>query len=691
MSGSRYSFLSRIGSPPRPSLRCCNETTDGNSMAGFSGEIAMIKASTLRIPDPERVAQTNVGSTAAFNTMLRHAAEDPDQFWADAALELDWIRQWETVRKGELPHFEYFCGGIANPCVNMVDRHLKSGADNKVALIWESESGETKFLTYRMLYHEVNRFANVLKGFGLKKGDPVAIFLPNLPETLIVVLACFRLGIVFNTVFSGFSPSALQTRLEGFEPLLIVTADAIRRRGRLIPLKEKVDEAIRSIASVRSVVVVRRTNTPCEMQGERDFWWDELTSKADCECAPEPLEANEPAIVFYTSGTTGKPKGVIHAGMGFLVNAYSYAKYQLDHHPNDVFWCTADIGWLTMHIWGIAGALANGVTTVFYDGALDFPAPDHFYQVLEKYHVNKLMTAPTAIRGLMRYGDKLLESYELSNLDTICVLGEPFNPEAWHWTDAKLGKHHLYINNLWGQTELGGTPLSGGAWLTPTKPGSCGVQFLGAELDVVDDNGQSLPANVVGHLVVRKPFPTLLRGLWKEPERFVKEYFERIPGCYCTYDSALKDDDGHFWVVGRSDDVINVSGHRLSTMEIESAILGCASVAETAVVGIPDEIKGLVPVAFVVLSAGGESSEELRSKIRQRVETEIGKLAIPSFIYISEVLPKTASGKIMRRLLKELVTTGSVGGDVTGLEDASVVEKIKNIVKGSRAEPPIAD
>jgi acetyl-CoA synthetase len=652
-------------------------------MVEFSDEIAMIKASALCMPDLERAAKTNVGSVVAFEEILNTSARDSDQFWAGAASELDWIKPWHTIREGDLPHFRYFCGGIANPCANMIDRHLTRGADNKVALIWDSESGETKFYTYRMLYHEVNRFANVLIDCGLKRGDPAAIFLSNVPEAVVAVLACFRLGIIFNTIFSGFSTSSLQSRIEGFQPKVIITADAVRRRGKLIPLKEKVDEAIRSLASVRKVVVVKRTNTPISMKTDRDYWWDELMLTANPECAPEPLEANEPAIVFYTSGTTGKPKGVIHAGMGFLVNAYIYAKYQLDHHQNDVFWCTADIGWLTMHIWGIVGALANGVTTIFYEGALDWPQPDRFYQVLNKYSVNKLMTAPTVIRGLMRYSDKLLEAYDLSNLDTICVLGEPFNPEAWHWTDAKLGKRRLYINNLWGQTELGGTPLCGAAWLTPTKPGSCGVQFLGAHLDVVDEQGYSLPPNIVGNLVVRAPFPGMVRGLWKEPERFVREYFARIPGCYCTYDSALKDDDGHFWVVGRTDDVINVAGHRLSTMEIECAIMECEGVVETAVIGVPDEIKGLVPVAFVILRNGCAPSEDLRSQIRKRVECVIGKLAIPSFIHFTDVLPKTASGKLMRRLLKEVVTTGAVRGDVTGLEDVSVLEKIRVILNST--------
>jgi acetyl-CoA synthetase len=647
-------------------------------MAQSGDELAMIKASSLLALDEERAAETNIGSVAAYEKILQGSRTDPDGFWAAAAAEIDWIKPWQSVRKGELPHFEYYSGGIANPCANMLDRHLKEGADNRLALIWESESFETKFYSYRMLYHEVSRFANVLKSFDLKKGDPVAIFLPNLPETVIAVLACFRLGIIFNTVFSGFSTDALRNRIEGFEPKLIITADAVRRRGKLVPLKAKVDEAIHSLASVRAIVVVKRTDTPVDMESSRDHWWNDLVETASQECAAEPVEANEPGIVFYTSGTSGKPKGVVHSAIGFLVSNYTHAKYQLDFHPNDVFWCTADIGWLTMHIWGIVGALANGVTTIFYDGALDWPHADHFYKVIQKYHVNKLMTAPTVVRGLMRHSDALRNAYDLSSLDTISVLGEPLNPEAWHWTHEKLGSSRSYINNMWGQTELGGCPLSSAAWLTPMKPGSCAESFLGTYLDVVDDRGRSLGPNIPGNLVVRAPYPTMIRGLWNEPERFVREYFDRIPGCYCTYDLAVKDNDGHFWVIGRSDDVINVAGHRLSTMEIESAITGCDGVTEAAVIGMPDELKGATPVAFVILRNDAGSLGEMRNKIRQRIELVIGKIAVPSVICFTEVLPKTTSGKTMRRLLREILTTGTVCSDTTGIEDAGALEKVKD-------------
>ncbi len=433
--------------------------------------------------------------------------------------------------------------------------------------------------------------------------------------------------------------------------------------------------------SVEAVIVIERVKRDTHMRAGRDVWWHELMRDASGDCAAEPMEANEPGIVFYTSGTTGKPKGIVHSAMAFVVNNYVYTKYHMDHHPNDVLWCTADIGWLTMHIWGIVGALVNGVTTIMFEGALDYPTPSRFYQMVSKYRVNKIFTAPTAIRMLMKYGHELMTPYDLSSLEVVSVVGEPLNPEAWHWTHDNLGKGRICVNNTWGQTELGGCPLAGAAWLTPMKPGSCGTSFLGAQVEVVDDSGRTLPPNVVGNLVLRRPFPMMLRTLWKEPERYVQEYFSQIPGCYFTNDAAVKDDDGHFWVIGRLDDVINVAGHRLSTMEMESAIMECSSVAEVAVVGAPDAIKGLVPAAFVTLRAGESPSAEVRDAIRRQVADVIGKIAIPDRVFFTDALPKTPSGKIMRRLLKEILEKGDVGSDTTALEDRSSIEKLKAMVR----------
>ncbi len=645
--------------------------------------LRMIQQSRLHYPDLEKMRRTNCGSAEAFQALLRKSLENPAEFWSDVAGELEWLRRWDTVCEGGFPHFRFFVGGVSNPTLSLLDRHLTRGADNRLALIWEGENFESKFLTYRMLSIEVNKFANVLKKCGVRKGDTVAMFTPNLAETAIAVLACFRIGAIFNTVFSGFSARALRDRLESYEPKVVITANYALRRGSEIPLKDKVDEAIEGLPSVEAVVVIERGKRTTQMRDGRDFWWHELMLGASTECPAEPMEANEPGIVFYTSGTTGKPKGIVHSAMAFVVNNYVYAKYHMDHHSNDVLWCTADIGWLTMHIWGIVGALANGVTTIMFEGALDYPSPARFYQIVDKYRVNKIFTAPTAIRMLMRYGDEVMAPYDLSSLEVVGVVGEPLNPEAWHWTHDHLGGGRVCVNNTWGQTELAGCPLAGAAWLTPMKPGSCGSSFLGAEADIVDDEGRTLPPNVVGNLVLRRPFPMMLRTLWNEPERYVREYFSQVPGCYFTHDAAVKDDDGHFWVIGRLDDVINVAGHRLSTMEMESAIMECAGVAEAAVVGAVDDIKGLVPAAFVTLRAGESPSAELSAAIKQQVAEVIGKIAIPGHVFFTDGLPKTPSGKIMRRLLKEILEKGDVLSDTTALEDRSSIEKLKATVRAS--------
>ncbi|MFC7440314.1 acetate--CoA ligase [Laceyella putida] len=645
----------------------------------------VVQNSRLVEPNPEKVRETHLGSVEAFQELLKRSWENPLVFWEEVARELHWFQPWKETMTGDFPEFQFFTGGISNPCYNLLDRHIKSGAGNKAALIWEGENGETRFYTYNMLLAEVNRFANVLKGFGVKKGDPVAIFLPNLPEAVISVLACFRLGAVYNTIFSGFSTESLKDRLIHFEPKLIVTADAALRRGKTIPLKDKVDQIIPSIKGVEAIVVVNRLEHGVHMREGRDFWWHHLMRDAGIQCEPVPVEANEPGIVFYTSGTTGNPKGVVHSGMAFVVQNYIYAKYHMDHHQDDTFWCTADIGWLTMHIWGIVGALANGVTTVVYEGAPNYPEPDRFYQIIERYRVNKLFTAPTALRMLKSLGKKALKPYDLSCLDVIALVGEPFDPETWHWTREVLGNNKVYVNNTWGQTEVAGCPIAGAAWLTPMKPGSAGIQFLGASMDVVDDNGHSVPAGVLGNLVMRKPIPMLCRTLWKQPDRYKKAYFSQVEGCYFASDIALKDEDGHFWVVGRSDDAFNVAGHRLSTMEMESAVMECDGISEAAVIGIPDEIKGEIPVVFAKTTERVPADEEeLRRKISQRIVEKIGEIARPGTVYFLDEMPKTISGKIMRRLLKEMVVKGEVTGDVTGLEDPHVIDNVSKSIKKAK-------
>ncbi|MCL4512170.1 MAG: acetate--CoA ligase [Bacteroidetes bacterium] len=647
-------------------------------------ELKMIVESQLHYPDPEKTKKTKLGSMETFASLLRQSQEDPETFWANAASELSWMKPWQKTMVGSLPDFKFFVGGMMNPAYNMLDRHIEHGNGNKLALVWEGENYETKFFTYGMLLNEVNKFANVLKGFGLKKGDRVAVFMPNLAETVIAVLACYRTGILFNTIFSGFAARSLKDRLINYEPQVLVTADAGLRRGAQVPLKAKIDEIVEEIESIKSIVVVNRAGTDIFMKPGRDFWWHELMSSVSNVCEPEPLEANEPGLVFYTSGTTGKPKGVVHSGVAFTVNNYVYTKYHMDHHHNDVLWVTADIGWLTMHIWGIVGAFVNGVTTIFYEGALDYPKPDRFYQIVDKYRVNKIFTAPTAIRMLMRYGEEQMKPYDVSTLDVISVVGEPFNPEAWHWAYEKLGKKKICVNNTWGQTETAGCPLAGAAWLTPMKPGSCGIQFLGAELDIVDEDGHPVPAGTPGNLIVKRPIPMMVRTLWREHDRYIREYFSQVKGAYFTYDEAVKDKDGHFWVTGRTDDVFNVAGHRLSTMELESAIIQCEGVAEAAVVGVPDEIKGLVPVAFVTLRKGYEPNTNMEDTIKDGIANNVGKIAVPRTIYFTEMMPKTPSGKIMRRLLKEILVHGDIKSDTTGLEDVKTVAYIKNLVANQK-------
>ena len=646
----------------------------------ISGILQVVSNSKLIYPAEEKVRSTSIGSNEDFQELLKLSQEDPAAFWDTAARELDWYEPWNETISGQLPDFRFFSGGICNPSVNLLDRHIANGAGNRTALIWEGENGDTKFYTYNMLLAEVNRFANVLKSFGVKKGDCVAIFLPNLAEAIISVLACFRIGAIYNTIFSGYSEKSLTDRLINFEPKVLITADATERRGKLISLKEKVDNVVPSIASIEAVIVVDRLGTEVQMEEGRDYWWHEQTNAQSIVCEPERIEANESGIVFYTSGTTGKPKGVVHSGMAFVIQNYIYAKYHMDHRNDDVFWCTADIGWLTMHIWGITGALANGVTTVVFEGAVDYPTKDRFYQIIEKYRVNKLFTAPTALRMLKSMGEKTLEKFDLSCLDVISLVGEPFDPETWHWTYEVLGKKKVYINNTWGQTETAGSPIAGAAWLTPMKPGAAGTAFLGAVMDVVDEEGNPVKPGRLGNLVIRKPFPMLCRTLWKEPERYYASYFSQVDGCYYASDLALIDDDGYLWVVGRSDDAFNVAGHRLSTMEMESAVLEIQGVAETAIIGIPDEIKGEVPLVFVRLADGYQETEELRQQINDQIIQQIGKIAVPKSIVFTDMLPKTVSGKIMRRLLKEIVLSGKVQGDITGLEDPATVAQIQKLL-----------
>lgn len=650
----------------------------------FGGIQDIVRESRLVWPDKERQQQTEIGGQAAFLELLEKSQKHPELFWDEVARELHWYEPWKETMSGSLPKFEFYKGGISNPCYNLIDRHIKNGAGNRTALIWEGENGDTSFYTYAMLLAEVNRFSNMLYSKGVRKGDPIAIYLPNLAEAFIAILASFRIGAVYSTIFSGFSEQALRDRLVSYQPKIVVTADASLRRGKVMGLKERVDNIVDEITSVESVIVVDRMGTDITMKKGRDYWWHEERKKASIYFEPVPIEANEPGIVFYTSGTTGKPKGVVHASMAFIVQNYIYSKYHMDYKPDDIFWCTADVGWLTMHIWGVAGALANGVTTVVYEGAPNYPEEDRFYQIIEKYRVNKLFTAPTALRMLRSLGKAALDNYNLSCLEVVSLVGEPFDAETWNWTRDVFGNGRICVNNTWGQTETAGTPLAGAAWLTPMKPGSAGHQFLGIDMEIVDDEGNPVPKGTLGNLVIKKPFPMLCRTLWKEPELYYEKYFSQVEGCYYASDIALEDDDGYFWVVGRSDDAFNVSGHRLSTMEMESAALECSSVSEVAVVGAPNDLKGEVPVVFVTLATGYTPSSNIVKEVENSIIDAVGQIARPENIYMVKSLPKTVSGKIMRRLLKEVVMKGTVAGDITGLEDPSAIEHVKEVVSTNR-------
>ncbi|MCL6577136.1 acetate--CoA ligase [Kyrpidia sp.] len=642
----------------------------------------MIQDSRKIAPPAAYVPKSYVQGEEAYRTLYRESVEYPESFWAAVASELTWIKPWETVMEGNFPDFAFFRGGYLNVSENCVDRHALSFRRNKVAIFWEGENGQRRIITYLRLHEKVQKFANVLKRFGIQKGDVVSVYMQNLPETFVALLAILRIGAIYNTVFAGFSPEALRERVVDSKAKMVICANRSYRRGRPIPLKENVDRALEGVDTVKTVIVYRRSDEEVPMSPGRDYDWHELMAEAEPICPVEPMEANEPGLLIYTSGTSGKPKGIVHAGGGFLVGTYAYTKYQLDLRDEDVYWNTADIGWLTSHIFVLIGGLALGVTTVLYEGALDYPHPGRLYEMVERYRVNKLFSAPTAYRMLVKNGEELARRYRLSTLELFASVGEPLNPEAWEWVYRVLGGGRAVINNTWGQTETGGTPLAGAPGAVEMKPGSCGVPFYGHFLDVVDGDGNPVPDGTPGFLVIRKPFPSLARDIFGNRQRYVDTYFNVMPGVYFTGDSAIRDEDGHFWVLGRVDDVINVSGHRISTMEMESALIAHPKVVEAAVVGRPDPVKGAVPVAFVILEAGAERGPDLEQELEQWVADEIGSFARPAQVYIVETMPRTRSGKIIRRMLRELIQEGKVQGDTTGLEDFDAVERILENLRG---------
>jgi acetyl-CoA synthetase len=640
--------------------------------------LQMIEASEQVAPPEAYRSQSFVQSLEDYQRKYQRSIEDPESFWREIADELAWEKREDVVVEGELPDFRFFPGSLINVSVNCVDRHAKDELRrNKVALFFEGENGERRSVTYLQLHREVQKFANVLTSLGLKQGDVVSVYMQNLIETFVVLLACLRLGIVYNTVFAGFSAEALRERIVTSRAKAVICSNGSYRRGKVLRLKETVDRALDCQHDVQHVVVFRRIpDLETSMTEGRDLDYETLMAEASPECPPVPLDCNAPGLLIFTSGTSGKPKGIVHAGGGFLLGTYAYTKYQLDLRPGDVYWNTADIGWLTSHIFVLVGGLALGTTTLLYEGAIDHPHPGRLYEVIQRYQVNKLFSAPTVFRMMMKHGEELARKYDLSSLQLMASVGEPLNPEAWHWVHRAMGGGKAVINNTWGQTETGGTPLASLPGATPMKPGSCGVPFFGHQLDVVDAEGRSLPVGTPGYLVIRNAFPTLARDVFGDHERYLKSYFSQLPGVYFTGDSAVRDADGHFWVLGRVDDVINVAGHRISTMELESSLIQHEAVVEAAVVGQRDEMKGQVPVAFVTLDKAFTPSEELAEALRQKVANDIGGFARPQHVHFVDAMPKTRSGKIIRRMLREILEKGTVQGDVTGLEDSDILDKL---------------
>ena len=631
-------------------------------------------------PSPEFVQNANISGMDAYRELYRRSMEEPEKFWGELAeKEIHWFEKWRDVFEWHPPFVRWFIGAKTNAAYNCLDRHLETHRKNKAAIIWEGEPGEERSITYQELHRLVCRFANVLKSRGLKAGDRAIVYMPMIPELPVALLACARIGVTHSVVFAGFSSEALKARIQDLGAKVVITADGGWRRGREVPLKDAVDEALNDCPTVESVIVYKRTGSDIPMKPGRDFWWRGLDSEVNNEdCPAEVLDAEHPLYVLYTSGTTGKPKGILHTTGGYLLQTTVTMKWVFDLQEHDTFWCNADIGWVTGHSFIVYGPLSAGATVVMYEGAPDYPAFDRWWSIVEKYRVSILYTSPTAIRSLIRQGEKWPEMHDLSSLRLLGSVGEPINPAAWEWYHRVIGKNRCPIVDTWWQTETGSIMISAMPGAAPLKPGSAALPLPGVKPEVVDMTGKPLERGKEGFLVLRRPWPSMMRTIWGDPERFKAQYFNRFEGVYFTGDAARQDEDGYFWILGRVDDVMNVSGHRLSTMEVESALVRHEAVAEAAVVGRPDELTGQAVCAFVTLKAGYDDYHKLAGDLREWVAHEIGKFARPQEIRFAEALPKTRSGKIMRRLLREIVTSHEVKGDVTTLEDFSVVRTLSS-------------
>ena len=643
-----------------------------------SGNIESVLTEDRKFPPSAEFASlANISSEAEYQEMWNRAKDDPAGFWGDMAENLDWFKKWDSVLDGDMPETKWFSGGKINASYNCLDRHLETWRKNKAAIVWEGEPGDTRVLTYQDLHREVCQFANVLKGLGVAKGDRVTLYMPMIPELAIAMLACARIGATHSIIFGGFSADAVADRNNDAQAKLVVTADGGWRRGKELPLKPAVDASLDKSPSVEKVVVVRRTGGSVDMVPDRDYWWHELMADASADCPAEELDSEHPLFILYTSGSTGKPKGVLHTTAGYMLGTTMTSKWVFDLKDEDTYWCTADIGWITGHSYICYGPLSNGATTLMYEGAPNWPDEGRFWQIVEKYRVNIFYTAPTAIRAFIKWGDQWPDKYDLSSLRLLGTVGEPINPEAWMWYHKVIGHENCPIVDTWWQTETGGIMLSPLPGVTATKPGSCTKPLPGVVPEIVTEEGEPLGANQGGLLVMKQPWPHMLRTLYGDHDRFLDVYFSKLEGRYFAGDGARTDEDGYFWVMGRVDDVLNVSGHRLSTMEIESALVSHEQVAEAAVVGFPHDLKGEGICCFVTLT-GADGGEDLKKELIAHVRQQIGAIATPDQIRFAAAVPKTRSGKIMRRLLRDIAAGRESVGDTTTLEDYTVLAKLRD-------------
>lgn len=642
-----------------------------------TGQIDNVMHESRTFPPPESFqAAANISSMEQYQSLYDAAKSDPTKFWGDIANnELYWFKPFTTVVQGTAQEASWFDGGQTNLCYNCVDTHVENGDADRVAIIWEGEPGDQRTLTYGDLHREVSKFANVLKSLDIGVGDVVSIYMPMTPELVIAMLACVRIGAIHSVIFAGFSAEAIADRNNDASAKLQITSDGLFRRGKTIPLKETVDQALEKSPSVRQCIVLRRAENDCPMTDGRDHWYHELMEGASADCPATPLDSDTTSFILYTSGSTGKPKGIFHATAGYNLWAKKTFQWVFDYKREDVFWCTADCGWITGHSYLVYGPMSNGATCMIYEGAPDHPAPDRFWEIVQRHQVSVLYTAPTAIRAFVKWGDQHVAKHDISSLRLLGTVGEGINPDTWMWYHETIGGGRCPIVDTWWQTETGGIMMSPLPGATATKPGSCTLPLPGVVPTIVDQTLQPVEKNHGGMLCMAQPWPGMLRGVWGDPARFEQQYWATVPGSYLTGDNARVDDDGYYWIMGRIDDVINVSGHRLSTIEVESALVSHANVAECAAVGRPHDLKGQAIALFVTVK-NVEASEELVKELKLHVRKEIGALAVPDDIRFTDGLPKTRSGKIMRRLLRDIAAGRTAAGDVSTLEDLSVLEKL---------------